>query len=140
MNIMRMFGFENEEDDYEDNEDYTDDRRKGTPRRTRESSSRSGSGSSGNGGKIIIYNYNGSVPDNDKRRLREAFNEGAMILIDLHNLNQRQFEEEGKDFITFMGGVAFARNGEMKFIEPSQYLVTPHTDMCEVWPEGSDQA
>ena len=137
---MRMFGFDNDEDDYEENEDYTDDRRKGTTRRSRETSSRSSSGSSSAAGKIIIYNYSGSVPDNDKRRLREAFNEGAMILIDLHNLNQRQFEEEGKDFITFMGGVAFARNGEMKFIEPSQYLVTPRTEMCEVWPEGSDQA
>ena len=136
MNIMRMFGFDNEEDDYEDKEDYTEDRRKPTGRRS--DSSRSGSGSAGNG-KIIIYNYNGPVPNNDRKRLCDAFNDGAMILIDLHNVNQRQFEEEGKDFITFMGGVAFARSGEMKFIEPSQYLLTPRTNMCEIWPEGSDQ-
>ena len=135
MNIMRMFGFDNDDDDYEDKEDYTDDRRKTTSRRS--DSSRSGSG--GASGKIIIYNYNGPVPNNDRKRLCDAFNDGAMILIDLHNVNQRQFEEEGKDFITFMGGVAFARSGEMKFIEPSQYLLTPRTNMCEIWPEGSDQ-
>ena len=138
MNIMRMFGFDADEDDYEEKDDYTDDRRKTTSRRTRDDSTRSGSGNS-NMGKIIIYNYNGQVPNNERKRLCDAFNDGAMILIDLHNVNQRQFEEEGKDFITFMGGVAFARSGEMKFIEPSQYLLTPRTNMCEVWPEGSDQ-
>ena len=132
-----MFGFDNDDDDYEDKEDYTDDRRKTTSRRS--DSSRSNSGGT-NSGKIIIYNYNGQVPNNDRKRLCDAFNDGAMILIDLHNVNQRQFEEEGKDFITFMGGVAFARSGEMKFIEPSQYLLTPRINMCEVWPEGSDQA
>ena len=79
--------------------------------------------------------FNGVASDTDKRRLREAFNNGAMILIDLHELNQREFDEFGKEFITFMGGVAFARNGEMKFIEPDQYLVAPRTDMFEIWPE-----
>ena len=70
--------------------------------------------------------------------MREAFDNGAMILIDLHNLDQRDFEEKGKDFITFMGGIAFGRNGDVKFIEPSQYLMTPRSDMYEIWPEESD--
>ena len=135
---MKFFGFENDEDDYDDNDDYTEDRhseKRATTQNRRNNSARSG-GNSNLGGKIIIYN--GVASDNDKRRLREAFNDGAMILIDLHNLNQREFEEEGKDFITFMGGVAFARNGDIKFIEPAQYLVTPKTNMYEIWPEEND--
>ncbi|MBR4196583.1 MAG: cell division protein SepF [Synergistaceae bacterium] len=132
MNLMKFFGFETDEDDYDDSEDYKEEpRRKSQP--SRKENTRSSSGGTSAGGKLILFN--GVASDNDKRRLREAFNSGAMILIDLHTLNQREFDEDGKDFITFMGGVAFARNGELKFIEPAQYLVTPRPDMFEVWPE-----
>ena len=139
MNIMKFFGFETDEDDYDDYDDTEEEKR--TPRKQssgkREaSSSRSSTGSSNAGGRLIIYN--GIPDDNDKRRLREAFNDGAMLLIDLHLLNQREFDEEGKDFITFMGGVAFARKGEIKFIEPAQYLLTPRVGMYEIWPERSE--
>ncbi len=133
MNFMKFFGFENDEDDYDDSDDYKEEPRKKSPSR-KDSSSRPASGNSNAGGKLILFN--GIASDSDKRRLREAFNNGAMILIDLHTLNQRDFDEDGKDFITFMGGVAFARNGELRFIEPAQYLVTPRSDMFEVWPEG----
>ena len=132
MNFMKFFGFENDEDDYDDSDDYKEEPRKKSSRK--ENSSRTSSGGSISGGKLILFN--GIASDSDKRRLREAFNNGAMILIDLHTLNQRDFDEDGKDFITFMGGVAFARNGELRFIEPAQYLVTPRSDMFEVWPEG----
>ena len=132
MNIMKIFGFENDDDDYDDNDDYQEEKR--PPRKSPAKSSRSSSqGNPNASGKLILFN--GVATDSDKRRLREAFNNGAMILIDLHTLNQREFDEDGKDFITFMGGVAFARNGELKFIEPAQYLVTPRADMFESWPE-----
>ena len=62
-----------------------------------------------------------------------------MILVDLHELTQREYDEEGKDFITFMGGLAFARDGGTKFIEPAQYLFTPAGGMSEFWPEGSEK-
>ena len=138
MNLMKFFGFENDEDDYDENDDYKDEpRRKPSSSRKDNTSSRPSSGNYNAGGKLILFN--GIASDSDKRRLREAFNNGAMILIDLHTLNQREFDEDGKDFITFMGGVAFARNGELKFIEPAQYLVTPRPDMFEVWPEGETQ-
>ena len=137
MNIMKFFGFEPDDDDYDDNEDYTEERRPRKTSQRRENQPRTPAGNNNAAGKIIIYN--GIASDNDKRRLREAFNDGAMILIDLHLLNQREFDEEGKDFITFMGGVAFARSGEIKFIEPAQYLVTPRADMYEIWPEGGEQ-
>lgn len=133
---MKFFGFENDDDDYDDDSDYQEERR--TPRKSsaRDSSRQRSQGNPNAAGRLIIFN--GVASDGDKKRLREAFNEGAMILIDLHELDQREFEENGKDFITFMGGVAFARNGEIKFIEPAQYLVTPRSDMYEIWPEDID--
>ena len=84
------------------------------------------------------YEIIGIIDDNNKRRLRDAFNDGAMILIDLHELDQREFEERGREFIMFWNGIAFARKGEIKFIEPAQYLVTPKADMFEIWPEGGE--
>ena len=132
MNIMKFFGFEPDEDDFDDNDDYIEEKRR-KPSRRENTSRNTPSGNTNAAGKLILFN--GVASDNDKRRLREAFNNGAMILIDLHELNQREYDEEGKNFITFMGGVAFARNGELKFIEPAQFLVTPRADMFEVWPE-----
>ena len=138
MNIMKFFGFEADDDDYDD-DDYQEERR--TPRKSpsrREGASRSSSQDNSNAaGRLILYN--GVASDKDKKRLREAFNDGALILIDLHELDQREYEESGKEFITFMGGVAFARNGEVKYIKPSQFLVTPRSDMFEVWPEDGVQ-
>ncbi len=133
MNLMKFFGFENDEDDYDDSEDYKEEPRRKSQTSRKESASRTSSATLVAGGKLILFN--GIASDDDKRRLRNAFNNGAMILIDLHTLNQREFDEDGKDFITFMGGLAFAREGELKFIEPAQYLVTPRPDMFEVWPE-----
>ena len=137
MNIMKFFGFENDDDDYDDNDEYTEETR--SPRKSqakRESRSPS-QGKSHPAGRLILYR--GVADDNDKRRLRDAFNDGAMILVDLHDLDQRAYEENGKEFITFLGGVAFARNGDRKFIEPAQYLFTPRPDMFEAWPEGGIQ-
>ncbi len=136
MNIMKFFGFEPDEDDYDDSDDYTEEKRR-KPARREGTSRNTPSGNPNATGKLILFN--GVASDNDKRRLCKAFNEGAMILIDLHLLNQREFDEEGKEFITFMGGVSFARGGEIKFLEPAQYIVTPSTGMYDIWPEGGDQ-
>ena len=101
MDLARFFGFSGDEDEYEEEEDYAEDRRrKSSGRRNGEGAPRSGSGNYA-AGKLIVYN--GVASENDKRRLREAFNDGAMILIDLHELSQREYEEEGKSFITFVG-------------------------------------
>ena len=56
-----------------------------------------------------------------------------MILLDLHELDLQSFEEIGRPFINFMGGVAFAHKGRMEFIEPAFYIVTPHEGMFEEW-------
>ena len=138
MNIMKFFGLESDDDDYYD-DDYQEERR--TPKRgtgRREGTPRSSSqGNSGAAGRLILYK--GVAPDNDRRRLREAFNEGAFVLIDLNNLDNREYEESGRDFVTFMGGVAFARGGEIVQIKPAQFLLSPRADMFEAWPEESDQ-
>ena len=131
MNIMKFFGFENDDDDYDDNDDYSEEKRpsKKSQPKSGSSSQRSSSQSNHNaGGRLILFK--GVADDNNKRRLRDAFNDGAMILIDLHELDQREFEERGREFIMFWNGIAFARKGEIKFIEPAQYLVTPHTLKC----------
>lgn len=144
MNLMKIFGFDSEEDDYDDNEDYpiTEERERRKPSRSRrEGGQRSGSSSGARAGDGRLILFNGIASDSEKVKLREAFNDGAMILIDLHELTQIEFEQAGgKDFITFMGGVAFARNGVLIPIEPSQYLVAPRPDMFEVWPsEGNEE-
>jgi len=85
---MKFFGFENDEDDYEENDNYTEDRRK-------KSRSPRSSGAAP-AGKLIVYNYNSATLNNDKIHLREEFiNNGAMILVDLHDLSQREYDEEG---------------------------------------------
>ena len=135
---MKFFGFDNDDDDYDDNEDYQEEKRpskKSQPKRDNPQRS-SSQGNPHAGGRLILFK--GVADDNNKRRLRDAFNDGAMILIDLHELDQREFEERGREFIMFWNGIAFARKGEIKFIEPAQYLVTPHTEMFEIWPEGGD--
>ncbi len=129
MNIMKLFGFDDNDDDYDDSDDYTEERRKKqSPRK--ESGSRSGAS-----GKLILFNVKTTVADEDKRRLCDEFNNGAMILVDMHELTQRDYEEFGHNFITFMRGVAFARGGDGRAIEPAQYILTPKTGMFEVWPK-----
>ena len=128
MNIMKLFGFDSDEDDYDDNDEYEERRKKPAPRK--ENNSRSGSS-----GKLILFNVRSAVADEDKRRLCDEFNNGAMILIDMHELTQRDYEEFGHSFITFMKGVAFARGGDGRSIDPAQFILTPKAGMFEVWPK-----
>lgn len=147
MNLMRFFGFEGDEDEYDD--DYSPDERptrsttgsRNTTRRRRErdEDARNVSGSNTSEPGVILYKVKGAVPDQDKRRLREAFNKGALLVLDLHELTRQEYEEEGARFITFMGGLAFARGGEVKLIEPSQYLITPREGMLTIWPEEEER-
>ena len=124
--MTKILGFEGE-DDYRD--DYEDDARpvvkkQGQARREAyPAASR----------KLVLFK--GVPSEGIKRRLSEAMKDGTMILLDLHELNQKEFEEEGRPFITFMSGVAYARGGRTEFIEPAQYLVTPHDGMFEEWVE-----
>lgn len=79
--------------------------------------------------------FKGVPSEEIKLRLRDILLEGVMVLLDLHELDPQSFEEEGRPFINFMGGVAFAHKGRMEFIEPALYIVTPHEGMFEEWAE-----
>ena len=123
--LMKMLGFE-DDDEYGYDDDYEEQPR---PPRKQKSARRD----SWPAPKLILFR---GVPSEDmKRRLSEALKEGSMILLDLHELAPREFEEEGVPFITFMRGVAFARGGRTEDIESMQYLVTPHEGMFDVWDE-----
>ena len=126
MNLLKIFGFDTDDDDYDDNDDYTEERR--TRKTSSRRESRSGSSSSG---KLILYK--GLPSEADKRKLSDAFNDGAMILIDLHELDERE-HEEGKFFLTFMKGIAYSRGGKLDFIGSSQCLITPRDCIFEMWP------
>ena len=79
--------------------------------------------------------FKGVPSEEIKLRLRDILLDGVMILLDLHELDPQSFEEIGRPFINFMGGVAFAHKGRMEFIEPAFYIVTPHEGMFEEWAE-----
>ena len=133
MNIMRWFGFDND-DDYDDDDEYQDEKRS---RPAKSSSRREGNPRISNNsapGKLILFR--GIASDNERKRLREALINGAMVLIDLHELSPMEYEESGKDFVKFMGGVVFGINGMIiPRVETAQYLLTPKPDMFEAWPE-----
>ena len=82
-----------------------------------------------------IVLFKGIPSERRKLQLRDALLEGVMVLMDLHDLDARQFEEEGRPLINFMGGVAFAHKGRMEQVGPALYLVMPRGDMFEDWAE-----
>ena len=137
---MKFLGFENDDDDYNDDDNYKSEasinqnRVKSKNRKDIDDRPRP----LNNDGPSLIM-FKGIPDDHEKKVLREAFNKGSMLLLDLHELSQREFEEEGRRFITFMGGMAFNRGGEIEFIEPSQYLVAPREKMFVTLPEEDDK-
>ncbi len=138
--LMQLLGFYGD-DDYDDADDYQEEepRSRKQLKQQRPSRQRPAAPSgeedrypSSTPGLVLFK----GVPSEDvKLRLREALKDGAIILLDLHELSQREFEEQGRPFITFMGGVAFARGGHMEFLEPALYLVMPREGMFQEWVE-----
>ena len=128
--LMQILGFDG--DEYDDEEEYVEE----PPRPSRKPS---GQGKRpkeqrfSDAPRLVLFR--GVPSEKIKLRLRDALLDGVMILLDLHDLDSRQFEEVGQPFINFMGGVAFAHKGCMEFIEPAHYLVTPGEGMFEEWAE-----
>jgi FtsZ-interacting cell division protein YlmF len=78
------------------------------------------------------------VPSEDiKLRLRDVLLDGAMVLLDLQGLDAGRIEE-GRNFINFMGGVAFAHKGLMERIGPSLFVITPREGMLQWWAEEEE--
>ena len=130
-NLMQFLGFDNE--DYEEPEEYSEESariaRKQKPQNQGKRREEAYPASPG----LILFK--GVPSEGNKFKLSEALRDGIMILLDLHELDAREMEEQGRPFITFMGGVAYARGGRVEFIEPAQYLVMPRDGMFEEWIE-----
>ena len=131
--LLQLFGFygneyEDGEDDYQDYEDEPQDReaRKSYVKKKNEPRARPAT-------PRLIF-YQGLPPEHIKLRLRDCLLDGAMILLDIHDL-EAEHKEEGRNFITFMQGVAFAHNGESRNIVSDFYVITPRKGMLQCWGE-----
>jgi FtsZ-interacting cell division protein YlmF len=82
--------------------------------------------------KLVFFK--GVPSEGIKLRLRDALLEGAMVLLDLQGLPAEHMEE-GRAFINFMGGVAFAHKGLIERIGSSLFLITPREGMLQWWAE-----
>lgn len=130
--LMQLLGFG--DNDYEDDyDDYPDEPQRPIKKTNRPGRRNDSYADGGSPTRLVLFK--GLPSEASKLKLRDLLLQGVMILIDLHGLTQREFNEEGRPFIDFMGGVAFAHKGRMEFIEPAQYLVTPHSGMFVVWDE-----
>jgi len=130
--LLQLFGFYG--DDYEDEDDYSDyeeERPKSTAKK-----SKSGKKDEPRGKTIspkLVF-FKGVPSEEIKLKLRDVLLDGAMVLLDLHGLDSERIDE-GRNFINFMGGVAFAHKGLMERIGPSLFIITPHEGMLQWWAE-----
>ena len=125
--LMQLLGFYGDEDYNEPEEHYPENPQSFKKGRKREEIRPQG--------PLRMVFFKGVPSEEIKLRLRDILLDGVMVLLDLHELDPHTFEEEGRSFINFMGGVAFAHRGRMEFIEPALYIVTPHEGMFEEWAE-----
>ena len=131
--LLQLLGFYGE--DYENEDDYSDyeeerHRSTGKKKSTKKDEPRGHAVAP----KLVFFK---GVPSEDiKLRLRDVLLDGAMILLDLQGLEAERIEE-GRNFINFMGGVAFAHKGVMERIGPSLFAITPHEGMLQWW-EGEE--
>ena len=128
--LLQLFGFYKEDYD-EDDSDYEEERsrptgKKGKP--VKKDDPR---------GKIVspkLVFFKGVPSEEIKLRLRDVLLDGAMLLLDLQDLDTDQ-REEARNFINFMGGVAFAHKGLMERIGSSLFIITPREGMLQWWAE-----
>lgn len=126
--LMQFLGLDNDDDYDDESEDYVEEQ----PRSSKKQ--RSGKRDYGSVEPRLVM-FRGVPSESDRLKLRDAFRNGAMILLDLRDLNDRDFEELGRPLVNFMGGVAFASGGTMECIEPAQFIVTPREGMFVAWGE-----
>jgi len=124
--LLQLLGFSGDDYDNEDDSDFEEERPRSKKKPVRKSESRGHTPSP----KLVFFK---GVPSEDiKLRLRDALLEGAMVLLDLRGLEAERIEE-GRNFINFMGGVAFAHKGLMEHIGPSLFIITPREGMLQWW-------
>jgi FtsZ-interacting cell division protein YlmF len=132
--LLQFLGFYG--DEYEDETDDYPEYEEEQPR----VSPKNRSGKSEARGKPVfprLVFFRGVPSEGMKLRLRDALLEGSMVLLDLQGLESERIEE-GRNFINFMGGVAFAHKGVMERIGPSLFVITPHENMLQWWAEEEE--
>jgi len=128
--LLQLFGFYGEEYD-EDDSDYEEERTRSTGKKNKlvkKDEPR---------GKVVspkLVFFKGVPSEEIKLKLRDVLLDGAMVLLDLQGLDSERLDE-GRNFINFMGGVAFAHKGLMERIGSSLFIITPHEGMLQWWAE-----
>jgi FtsZ-interacting cell division protein YlmF len=135
---LRFLGFygddyEEEDDEYQDyEEEQPRTAKKGKGKRERE---REEPRKKAEFPKLVFFK--GVPSEGIKLRLRDALLEGSMVLLDLQGLPPEHVEE-GRTFINFMGGVAFAHKGLIERIGSSLFLIAPREGMLQWWAEEEE--
>ena len=128
--LLQLLGFYGE--DYEDEDDYSDYEEERPKQTGKKSKSLRKDEPRGKTVPPKLVFYKGVPSEEIKLKLRDVLLDGAMVLLDLYGLEAERIEE-GRNFINFMGGVAFAHKGVMERIGPSLFIITPHEGMLQWW-------
>ena len=128
--LLQLFGFY--EDDYEDDYEngYSDNEKERRPESTKKPLTKKGDSRKRPAQPQLIF-FRGIPSDDVKLSLRDSLLEGAMVLLDIQDLD----EDRAESFINFMRGVAFAHKGESRDIGSSLYVITPREGMLQCWGE-----
>jgi FtsZ-interacting cell division protein YlmF len=132
--FWRFFGFG--EDDYEEEDEEYPDYEEGQPRTTKKNKGKREEPRKRADSPKLVF-FKGVPSEGIKLRLRDALLEGTMVLLDLQGLPAERVEE-GRAFINFMGGVAFAHKGLIERIGASLFLITPREGMLQWWAEEGE--
>ena len=132
MKLLQLLGFN--EEDYENDDDYSDydEERHRSAGKKNKSVRKDESRGHAISPKLVFFK---GVPSEDiKLKLRDVLLDGAMVLLDLQGLESDRLDE-GRNFINFMGVVAFAHRGVMERIGSSLFVITPREGMLQWWAE-----
>ncbi|MDR1875158.1 MAG: cell division protein SepF [Synergistaceae bacterium] len=136
--LLQLLGLYDGEDYEEDSEEYSEYEEEQSreqprgPKKNRMGKKDEGLKSRSAAPRLVFFQ--GVPSENSKLRLRDILLDGAIVLLDLQGLDAGRIEE-GRNFINFMGGVAFAHKGLMERIGPSLFVITPREGMLEWWEE-----
>lgn len=129
--LLQLLGFYGDEYE-EDFDDYTEYEEEPPRIPKKQGKVKRDEAPRGRGPAPRLVFFKGVPSEETKLKLRDVLLEGTMILLDLQGLEADRIEE-GRNFINFMGGVAFAHKGVMERIGPSLFVITPREGMYTWW-------
>ena len=131
--LLQLFGFYGDDYDEDDYSDYYEEERTRSAGKKNKPIKKDDPR-----GRVVaspgLVFFKGVPSEEIKLKLRDVLLDGAMVLLDLQGLDSERIEE-GRNFINFMGGVAFAHKGLMERIGSSLFIITPHEGMLQWWAE-----